>query len=236
MVESIKELKEICQKKGEKGYVSAYSYAHRYVSIYFTWLFLHTPITANQVSLLNVLLVFVSGIFFFQGTTLSFVIGILIWYLIGILDRTDGEIARYRKQTSIVGEYIDGLMHLLQKLTLFFCVGFAVYTTTGHLFYLVVALIALLFSQAISIISQIRLRLTPEMKVGKKKVPKKKSISSIIHTLITIPQGYFKEFFLLFALFIGMEWFILFFALYYIGYFLLYATVSGVLLAKKKST
>lgn len=83
----------------------------RKVSIYFTWLFLHTRITANQVSVLGLLSGMLAGLLFSLGEPLPMLIGAIAINLVLIFDHVDGEIARYRKQTSIEGAYLDDLCY-----------------------------------------------------------------------------------------------------------------------------
>lgn len=113
MVESIKELKKICQKsdnhnpewyKLEKQW--------RFITLRVTWLLLRTSITANQVTIVMILLGFVSTILFSIGSYWYSLTGILALQLIYILDGVDGEIARYRKSQSTEGVFLDLIMHL----------------------------------------------------------------------------------------------------------------------------
>ena len=49
--------------------------------------------------------------FFLSGTNLGFFIGGLLLILLNILDAADGELARYTKQTSDFGDYLDRVAH-----------------------------------------------------------------------------------------------------------------------------
>lgn len=78
-----------------------------------TWLFLHTNITANQMTLIAIL----TGLLGIFCCALSgggwFLTGMLLlqfWYL---LDHVDGQIARYYKSDSMTGRFFDYLMHHL---------------------------------------------------------------------------------------------------------------------------
>ena len=50
MVEPVEELKKLCRPSHEEGLLSSFERAK---SIYITWLLLHTPVTANQVTILS---------------------------------------------------------------------------------------------------------------------------------------------------------------------------------------
>lgn len=117
MAETIRELRE--QLQGEKvrpvGWKRPFGYVtlQRGPSIYITRLLLSTNITANQVTLFNLLLGIVSaGLLFCNSWELKLV-GVIFLYLHTVLDRTDGEIARYRKTYSLKGIYIDEIIHLI---------------------------------------------------------------------------------------------------------------------------
>lgn len=85
--------------------------ASRRVSIYITWLLVHTGITANQVTLLTVLLAAAGGILLATpsaGLALCGAGALLAYHL---LDKVDGDIARFRRTFSIVGVYLDEVGH-----------------------------------------------------------------------------------------------------------------------------
>src|SRR5437762_1650191 len=104
MVESLKELNRICQKP---RYREVGNWMVRYVlrdlALPFTWLLLHTPVTANQVTLAS-LVVGLFGISLFAATSnASFLTGTLLLQLWYLLDHVDGQIARYRKTACLSG-------------------------------------------------------------------------------------------------------------------------------------
>ncbi len=136
MVESLKELNKLCQKPHyrEKGNLMV-RYFLRDAALPFTWLLLHTPVTANQVTTLC-LMTGVVGILFFSlqpaGWFLAGAVLLQIWYL---LDHVDGQIARYRKTEGLTGRYFDFVMHHVIHTILFFSLGVYAYLKTDHFFY-----------------------------------------------------------------------------------------------------
>jgi len=114
MVESITELRKICQPAeivdNNAWYARIFA---RKISIYFTKLLLYTQISANQATFLFVLIGIISGMIFWRGTPLANLLGIILLQLWYIFDHVDGEIARYRKQVSITGAYLDGIAHYI---------------------------------------------------------------------------------------------------------------------------
>jgi len=112
MVESIEELRRICQKRDER-YDNAVERFSRKFSIYFTKALLYTGISANQATLLNIIIGIVACIFIAYGSNWHFFIGALILQLWFIFDCVDGEIAHYRGTASITGEYVDRINHIV---------------------------------------------------------------------------------------------------------------------------
>lgn len=123
MVESVKELREICQKQP----IPAPAKFQRKLSIYFTKLLLHTKISANQVTLLSALSGIAAGVFFIFGYSWCMLSGALLVLLYMILDHSDGEIARYRGTASISGSYIDRLCHMIVEPYIFVTLTFGLY-------------------------------------------------------------------------------------------------------------
>ena len=115
-------------------------YIGRKISIYFTWFFLHTNISPNAITLLSM----------FLGITACFLLSIpklpalftsfVMFELSLILDSTDGEVARHKKQYSILGDYIDTIAHILIYITLFISLGINILYRTGNVFYLILGI------------------------------------------------------------------------------------------------
>jgi phosphatidylglycerophosphate synthase len=103
-MKSVKELREICQTV-HKGDFSADLV--RRVSIYITLLLIPTGISANGVSILNIAIAVLAGAALSLGTFFALMTGTLLFVLNTILDGVDGEIARYRRQSSLTGLFLD---------------------------------------------------------------------------------------------------------------------------------
>lgn len=119
-VPSIEELRKICQPEGKRGGL-------RDISIHITRFLLHTPITANQVSLIRCFLQPIGAILFIFGNSLLALFGILAIMGDLILDFVDGEIARYRGTASPEGSFIDDIPHFVGFVIIFPCITFGVY-------------------------------------------------------------------------------------------------------------
>jgi phosphatidylglycerophosphate synthase len=141
-IETLNDLNQICQKPDykTKGNWMARNVV-RDAALPFTWLLLHTPITANQVTVLSILIIIVSSFIFSIGTSISFFTGALlleVWYL---MDHIDGQIARYRKQESITGVFLDYISHYFPHLMVFPFIAIGLLRHSYNIFYLYMAII-----------------------------------------------------------------------------------------------
>jgi phosphatidylglycerophosphate synthase len=85
----------------------------RKISIYITWLLIHTPINANGVTFLFLLTGLLGAGLYTFGTHMAWIAGtILIWLSI-VFDFSDGEVARYRQESSWFGDYYEEIVHLV---------------------------------------------------------------------------------------------------------------------------
>ncbi|MBU1621986.1 MAG: CDP-alcohol phosphatidyltransferase family protein [Nanoarchaeota archaeon] len=144
MVESIKELRKICQKKsylydkkGEENTskpVEEYFYDQflRLVSIYITKLFLYTSITSNQVTIISMVVGIFAGIAFSFSHPFYWIGGFLLLQLFHFLDAVDGEIARYRKEASPIGKYFDLLAHGVVIAAFYIGITFGIYKVVNN--------------------------------------------------------------------------------------------------------
>lgn len=115
-MESIKELRKICQSKEPDVFFRG----GRFFSIYLTWFFLHFKITPNQLTFLGTI-IFVSGAgCFFWGLYWLNLTGIFLLWLSFIIDLTDGEVARYRGTGGRIGGlFIEPMSHDIMSAVLF---------------------------------------------------------------------------------------------------------------------
>ena len=109
----ISELRKICQKE---HYDDLHQALMRRFSIYFTKLSIKLNITANQLSIFNVLLGLTASLIFLLPKGIHWFIVPAALVLITILDHSDGELARFRNESSLTGLFVDRLLpyfHLL---------------------------------------------------------------------------------------------------------------------------
>ena len=142
-MESIKELRVMLQTN-----VLGHPILQRVLSIYLTRVFLATDMTANQVSILMLLVGIAGAIPFFFG---YFWVGLAVSYLAVLLDASDGEVARYRKTYSLQGIYIDLVNHLVTQELFFLGLGFAVAQSQSGWIQTVVLIATVLGTLALSV-------------------------------------------------------------------------------------
>ncbi len=131
---SIRELKNICQRfyADPNGPLSEKFSKHTYhkITIYFSWLFLHTNITPNQMTLLSLMTGLVAC-FFLTQPGLYPVIAVILLNMVYIFDIIDGDIARYRKICSLNGAFFDRLTTAIIDPLSYLALTYAVYISTG---------------------------------------------------------------------------------------------------------
>lgn len=107
---TLREVKEIAQKRGVEAYAH---YVLQKVSIYITWLLLKTPIKPNQISVVGLLTGLAAIVCLAQGQGAFLLLGVFLAQLMMVLDAVDGEVARYRKITSLEGHFLDAVGYQL---------------------------------------------------------------------------------------------------------------------------
>ena len=132
MKPTIRNLRFYCRKTDS----SFYAKQLRPISIYLTWLLVRTPVSANQVTVLQGLVGIVGAVLLGYG---KFVLGAIFLQIGYILDLCDGEVARWKHQESKSGHYLDLICHRIVTPAMFFGLGIG----TG---YIVAGMIAGLFS------------------------------------------------------------------------------------------
>ena len=138
-MESIKELRAKCQTV-HVGDFSAELV--RSVSIYFTWVLLLLGFSGNAVSVLNVLVGIASAAVFTVGTWPFFVLGAGLFAVNAILDGCDGEVARYRQQSSLTGLFADRINSIFVFPLTLFGMATGLYQSYGDVWVLFVGFVA----------------------------------------------------------------------------------------------
>lgn len=111
---SIKELRHETQQTKVEGRERPWLYKslQRGPSIYITKLLINTSLTPNTISLLMILFGVCGAYLLFLPGIYIKLLGLLFFYINILLDKVDGEIARYKKIFSLRGVYLDEINHL----------------------------------------------------------------------------------------------------------------------------
>ena len=136
-IESLKELSSICQKPDYKK-VGNWMVRHilRDAALPITWLLLHTPATANQVTLASLVIGLVGIALFAVQSKAAFVVGVLLLQLWYLLDHVDGQIARYHKTACLSGRFFDFITHHIIHGVIFFSLGVYCFRLTAQFYFI----------------------------------------------------------------------------------------------------
>jgi len=126
---SIRRLRAICQAEKLRR-PQDLTRRHRSISIYATWLLARTPVTADQITLASIVLGLAGAAFLGTQGLAAGLVGVIFLYASFLLDQVDGEIARFRKRTTLRGVYLDELRHLVIYAAPVFALGYEVSRAT----------------------------------------------------------------------------------------------------------
>ena len=144
-MESIRELRQICQEPVIKGNCWYARNVARRLSIHVTRVLLGTRTSANQITFLLIPIGIIAGSFFMIGARWSLLLGALALQVSYVLDHVDGEIARYRKQAGLTGVYLDYIVHCIVHPIIFAAMAWGVYQGLQRPSVLILGFLASLF-------------------------------------------------------------------------------------------
>jgi phosphatidylglycerophosphate synthase len=150
-VPSVSELERICGGEGRnpgdpRDFRRAYARPVRKLSIRFTWLLLHTRLSANQVTVLAILVGLAGAMLLAWSDFWPLLVGVLLLQLSFVLDFSDGEIARYRASagrtaTNAGGAFLDWIGHYYVPATMIAALAYGAFTVNGRDWLLLAALV-----------------------------------------------------------------------------------------------
>ena len=141
MKPTIKNLKKVIGRPNE---IDPYAkYFIRPISIWVTWIFVRTPLTANHVTIIQEIFGVIGAVLFACG---RFVLGSVFLQIGFIMDNSDGEVARWKNQQSERGKFLDLIEHMIVIPFYFFGLGLGLYLQHGYLVTLIMGFLAGLFS------------------------------------------------------------------------------------------
>ena len=163
---------------------------------------LDTSISPNQITLLSIAIGIISSIMFAVAIPTYFLAGALILELYYVLDAVDGQLARYKKLSSMTGGYFDYISNYIVPPCVFFCIGLGLVRHSGDILPIVFAFSASVSVSLISILSECKynvfisaLKKASSVKVKKvagerknvEKSPILRNLFSLLHKLCTYP-------------------------------------------------
>ena len=109
-LESPEQLRAVCQAGKDSD--PRWYLIHRRWSIYVTWVLLHFPVQANHVTAAMMVLGIAGAALLAPRDPALNLLGFVALYLSFLCDKIDGEVARYRRTSSVSGLLLDRLHHL----------------------------------------------------------------------------------------------------------------------------
>lgn len=147
-VPPIRELERLCGGEGRgvnEPFNVRYTYARavRKLSIRTTWLLLHTSVSANQVTVLGIVIGLAGAGLLAWNNLWAQLGGIAALQLSFVIDFSDGEIARFKSSANAGGAYLDWIGHYYVPAAAVAALAYAVLHAFGHTWVLLAALITI---------------------------------------------------------------------------------------------
>ncbi len=133
---SIEDIRKKCPRKIN----SIHEFILHHGGIYLAKLFLFLPFSPNQITIMWFVMQLASCLLFLKGSMDYMIIGVLIFQLINFLDYTDGIVARYRNESSVLGVYLDEIAHKINIPFFWFCFGIGTAKLYNNKIYFIIGL------------------------------------------------------------------------------------------------
>lgn len=129
---TMKQIKESLPKKKNEGDSLWVQCVARYISYPCTYLLINLGFSAWQVSVLSIIVAFLACFSFCVNSDFARWVGVGLVHLWMICDCVDGNIARVKKTTGPMGEFIDAQSGYVISAFCYFGIGVAAYYTTSY--------------------------------------------------------------------------------------------------------
>lgn len=139
-LEKLSDLKKICWKETENVWYA--KYVIRHLSLRITRLLLPTGISANQTTLIAIIIGVMACFLIGTGSIVYSILGVALLQLSYIFDCIDGEIARYRKESSVNGIFIDFIAHEILIPFSFLALSFFLFFNTAEFSIIIIGVLA----------------------------------------------------------------------------------------------
>ena len=83
-----------------------------------------TNITPNQLTVISMIFGILGGISYSFGTHMAFMVGAILYLLYNVVDCSDGQLARLKKNGTTVGRILDGIADYVVSVALYFGIAF----------------------------------------------------------------------------------------------------------------
>ena len=114
---TLEELRAVCQPHSTMSRRNAEHWMARWflraVSLRVTAVLIRTPVTANQLTGLMIVVGLLAAVPLGASGLVTAIVGVVAIWVYFLLDLCDGEVARWRRQTSVKGVYLDRVGHYL---------------------------------------------------------------------------------------------------------------------------
>ena len=148
----IREMKDRCNPPEKRVTGPAINnLIYRRIGFLFTRMFIRINATPTQVTWIWGALLMLCSLMFLSTNLWIHVLAAFGWIICFSLDCTDGQIARYKKQYSKRGVFLDLINHSVTWPALFICIGLGLYSMTGEINHVVFAFLAGLFMPLIMV-------------------------------------------------------------------------------------
>lgn len=93
-----------------------------------------TTVTPNQLTVISMVFGVIGGFCYSFGTREAFMIGAVLYLLYNVVDCSDGQLARLKKNGTSIGRILDGVADYLVSVALYFGIGFGYANSSSHPF------------------------------------------------------------------------------------------------------
>ncbi|MFX1316810.1 MAG: CDP-alcohol phosphatidyltransferase family protein [Promethearchaeota archaeon] len=221
--ESFKEFKRIIQGKKIEKMKRKKDWWHaiyRFISKYITWIIVKTPITANFITISGFIIGLTGLLLIGIGNDVFIIIGFILLYIYYLSDEVDGEVARYKNQTSLRGIYYDEIGHLFFQGWFFFTFGYSIFRIKQEFLYIFLGVIATFFLFGLRFIRKIATlasvksdakKITEKAQESAEEKPRKKGFMRTIRSiLLNLINGFSHTHMITTLFFIGFLLYIFF--------------------------
>ena len=112
-----------------------YHYKHEAITIYLmaivsfivTPLFIISKLSANSITIINFFVASLSLCLIFSLNSNLYIYGIILFYINRILDFCDGNVARYKKESTFYGRFLDAIVDIFFESLLLFSIHYFCY-------------------------------------------------------------------------------------------------------------